>query len=405
MAGTLAEAIVEVIAELGKFASDFKREARKVADEAGDLIDRGVRRGTDRTGSSIGQRIGTGIRDGLRRGLSGACSLITNALQDGAAVTKVSALAGALSLLAGGAAAAMGPILSLGAALAPAVGILAAYPAVIAVTQAALGTLRVALLGVNEAFAAALGDDPAAFETAIKNLAPAAQSVARELRNLKPEIDGLKRSVQQAFFAPLQGQLTVLGASLLPAVRDGMTGVADALGRAARQATEFASQARTVDVVRQVFATTRQAVDGASVGIQPLLGGIREVVAEALPFVGQLGDAVGGLATRFGTWLQQQAEAGKVTEWITNAITVFQQLGDIIQNVASFLGSVFDAAQASGGPTTLPLRRCVTGCGTLSGGRAAPARVRLPLLGSVSATLCSGSVTASLSPFTSRLGT
>ncbi|WP_203233648.1 hypothetical protein [Streptomyces niveus] len=110
---------------------------------------------------------------------------------------------GAVGIAVAGAATA---VVGLVGALAPAAGILAAFPALILGWQAALGTLRLALMGVSEAFGAALTGSSEKFTKALDDLSPAARAAALEVRALKPAFEALRNSVQDAFFSQIEGQ-------------------------------------------------------------------------------------------------------------------------------------------------------------------------------------------------------
>ena len=61
------------------------------------------------------------------------------------------------------------------------------------------------------------------------------------------------------------------------------------------------------------------------------------------------GAGLAGLITQFATFLSTAASSGQAVEWVNNAITVFQQLGDILSPIVGILSSIGAAAQATGG--------------------------------------------------------
>ena len=237
----------------------------------------------------------------------------------------------------------------LAAALAPLAGLLAGIPAGVALAGAALGTLKLALSGVGDAFGAALGGDAKKFEESLKGLAPAAQSVARELRALRPQLLGIRSAAQQAFFGPLQGQLRATAGVLAGPLRQGVKGVAAEYGLAAAGALKFARQGRTVGALSTVFAATRKAIAGIRPALTPILAGFRDMAVQGVGTLSKLAAGAGNVGVRFGEWMQSFAASGGVQRALEGALAVVEQLGGLLSNVGGILGSVIKAAQGGGG--------------------------------------------------------
>ncbi|WP_188197214.1 phage tail protein [Nonomuraea sp. SYSU D8015] len=248
---------------------------------------------------------------------------------------------------AGLASAAQGAI-GLVAALAPAAGIVAALPGAIALSRAALITLQVALAGVKEAFSAALADDPEKFAQALEGLSPAARAAALELRAAKPAIDGLKSSVQDAFFAPLAGHITALAAVLSGPLQSGMSGVASQMGLGAAEVARFAASGQTVSAVSSIFASLRSAVAALLPAIQPLLAGFRDLSVVGAGFSAGLAPGIAAAAARFGEFLSQAAASGQALAWMQGAVDVLRQLGAIAGDLVGIVRGVFSAMQTGG---------------------------------------------------------
>ncbi|MFG3438324.1 hypothetical protein ACGF0J_13865 [Nonomuraea sp. NPDC047897] len=236
----------------------------------------------------------------------------------------------------------------LGAALAPAAGIVAALPGAIALGQAALATLRAALLGVGEAFSAALGDDPKTFEESLKGLSPAAQAAARELRSVKPSIDTLKGAVQDAFFQPLAGHIRAVAAAVVGPLQSGMQGVAREFGLAGAEVARFAASSATVSAISAVFSSLRSALAAMQPAVQPLLAGFRDLVVVGAQFSSGLAPGIASAAQRFGEFLSNAAQSGQALGWMQGAMEVFRQLGGIAKDLIGIVRGVFHAMETGG---------------------------------------------------------
>lgn len=271
----------------------------------------------------------------------------------GKALSGLSSLAGAAASFAALGTAAAGAatgVVALGAALAPAAGLIAAGPAVILGYQAALGGLKLALSGVGEAFGAALTGDAEEFTKAIENLSPAAAAAAREVRALKPEFEDLRNTVQDSFFEQIEGDITRTAEALAGPLKSGLSGIATEWGNAAEGALGYVQGAQGVANITSILGGAESAVDGLAGTTNKLTAGFLQVAATVSDAFGErFGAAISGAGESLGSFLQNAASSGQAVAWVEGALTVFQQLGGIIQNVGSILGSVFGQAAAAGG--------------------------------------------------------
>lgn len=252
----------------------------------------------------------------------------------------------ALGLAAASAAAS---IVQLAAALAPAVGIVATLPSGIGILAAGISTLQVATLGVGDAFEAAF-DDAEAFDAAIEGLAPNVQAAAQALRDMAPELDGLRDRVQQAFFQDFDDVLNTLAETLLGPVTEGMVSVAGAVNGVIQSLTVVATSREGVDFVTQSFAIMSSVVEQLREPIAMLFSSLLSVgtaINEA--FGADVGAGLASMITQFSAFLERAAASGQAVAWIENAMTVFQQLGAIISPIVGILGSLGAAASATGG--------------------------------------------------------
>lgn len=251
----------------------------------------------------------------------------------------------------GAAAAGLNTVVQAGTALAPLAGALLLIPGAAVAAQTALGSLKLAMSGVGDAFKAAMDSGPNSakkFKAALADLSPAARSVAKELHALRPELVGIRNTAQQALFAPLVGQLTAMARVLAGPVRQGAALVAGQFGVAGRQVALFARQALTVSVVRQAFSATALSIHQLLPALQPVLAGLRNLADLGLSFLPGMATTVGQLAARFGKWLQQITASGQAAQWIRNALATLRQLGGVVVQVGGILKSVLSAASAAG---------------------------------------------------------
>ncbi|RQX13414.1 hypothetical protein DDE19_26100 [Micromonospora ureilytica] len=259
------------------------------------------------------------------------------------------------------AASATSQLLGLASALASVGGAAFAVPAAVGVGAAAIGALRVATAGLGDAFKQAATGDAAAFQQAIEGLSPQAQRLAQEFRAVKPALDGIRNAAQDAFAGPIVGQIGQTASVLAGPLRSGLAGIAAEYGNAARRALKFARESASASLLRQTLDTAKLSVGNLTASLGPLLTGIRDIAAVALPTIGALSLSAGGAAGQFGEWLSAMAQSGAAVAAIQTALGVLSQLGDLASNVGGILSSVFEAASASAGGGLLGSLVAVTG--------------------------------------------
>ncbi|GAA0969724.1 hypothetical protein GCM10009555_017360 [Acrocarpospora macrocephala] len=350
---TLQQTAKVADAELGKIPAAARAAGEQTGEQFTVGADGKLRDSKGRfvaTGRKSGDAVGRGFGLGMKSGLGGIVADVAKLVgKAGVQVMGLTANVAKVGLLAGGLFAAAQGAGALVAALAPAAGLVAALPAAFLLAKAAAGTLKVALLGVQEAIGAALTGDAAAFEASLKGLSPAAQSVARELRAVKPEIDGLKASVQDAFFEPLKGQLTAVAAALLGPVKAGMTGVSGEFGRLAADVGKFGRSKAAVELVKGAFGTLKTEIGSIQSGtLQKLLEAISNFAKSTLPAFKGLGAGIDGAAKSFTDWLNAATAAGKPMEWIQSALDVLAKLGAVFSDIGGIVKSVMGAMGKAG---------------------------------------------------------
>lgn len=253
---------------------------------------------------------------------------------------------GAVGIAAAGAAQS---IIGLTAALAPVAGLLAAGPAVILGYQAALGTLKLALAGVSDAFGAALTGSAEEFNKSLEGLSPAAQAAAKEVRALKPAFEELRSTVQDSFFEQIEGDITRTAEALQGPLQSGLSRIAAAWGNSAQGALGYVQSAQGVSDIQSILNASGLAVEGLAQTTNKLTSGFLQAgAAVADAFGARFGSALSSAGQQFGTFLQDAAESGQAVAWVEGAIQVLSQLGAILSNVGSVLSGVFQAGNAVG---------------------------------------------------------
>lgn len=339
MAGPLDRAFVEIVPDFDRFPT----AVRKGVADAGKQIERELERSlgrAEKNASRDGGRIGAATGKSFAGGLSDTLSSISG----------IKLPTGGFVVLSGAMAAAAATAVQLAAALAPAVGIVAGLPSVIGVASAGMATLNVATLGVGEAFSSALTDDAAAFSEAMEGLAPNVQLAAQALRDLDPELEALRNSVQDAFFEGFDGVLNQLAETLLGPVTTGMVSVASSINGIITGLTNVATSAEGVTFVSQSFEIMAGILERLQEPLTLLFSSLLSIGTAINEAFGEdAGAGLAGLITQFAAFLEQAAASGQAVQWVNDALKVFTAIGNILSPIVGILGSIGAAAKATGG--------------------------------------------------------
>src|SRR5688500_14448606 len=341
MAGPLDEAFVEITAELDtrqlqRAARTASRTVERSLTQGVERAERSISRGSRRIGAQTGADLGDGFASGLGDTLSSIADI----------KLPVPAFAALSLALASGAAAAV----QFAAALAPAVGIVAALPSGIGVLAAGMSTLNVATLGVGEAFEAAATGSAEEFQSAIEDMPPAVQGAAQAIRDMMPALEDLRNTVQDAFFQNFDDVLNSLAETLLGPVTTGMTAVAAEANGLITSLAGVATSAQGIEFVNQSFEIMAAILAQMREPLTALFGALLNVgVALNEAFGSTAGEGIAAVVSQFAEFLNQAAASGQAVAWVSDALDVFQAIGDILSPIIGIISSIGAAAQVTGG--------------------------------------------------------
>lgn len=299
----------------------------------------------DASGRRVGGAFGRGLSNVIRgltlgvRGLGQALSAVSIRPLQGLAGLLRDASTEMVSVLAQG--------LLVVALLESLSGALFALPAALNVVGAGIATVAIAFNGFGAAISAAF-DDLDAFESAIENLAPAAQSVAREIRAIAPALTDLRLDAQEALFSQIAGTVTDVAANLLGPLSEGLNAAAAAFGGIIAELGEFLSQAASANTVTATFETLVAIFDALAVSTGPFLEAMRLLADTFLPRIAEAAGPLAGLGAQFQAWTEQVVASGQAMQAFDFAIQVFTQLGGIVADLAGIFQAMFSAAELAG---------------------------------------------------------
>lgn len=313
-----------------KAFQDVGGDITEVFDEVGDAID------------TVADKIGGGGGGGGggRGGLVGQLGDLGAQMRNLSALTPPPLLAAL--------AAATPAIIALGGALLDLLPLALALPAGISTLVASVFTLQMAFSGVGDAVGALASGDLKKIEAAMAGLAPAAQAFARELFALQEPLERLQRTVQQSFFAPLQGDLTRLVNALLPTLSRGMSDLGAAFGELGSSVLDLLGSNDIVEDIGDVFESTARIVRNITPELTEFLGVLFGVIEAGLPFIERAFGALGDGLSFVSEFLSGSLQDGSFNAFLEEAVATLKDLGELTAAVFKVVDALFGEAGDEG---------------------------------------------------------
>lgn len=300
----------------------------------------------------------TGIRDtrreldSLRTGFSrlagptlGAAMLaVKGAVAAGGLATAVGAAAVAVTGLAAAAAGAIPMVIGLGAALVKAAGAGAAIPGVLAAVAAAVGVVKLGMIGLGDAMKAVATGDAEKLNEALKRLAPNAQAFVKQVNALRPAFEKLRLGVQNRLFANTATVLRNLAAAVLPTTTAGANRLADALNRGVVNALNGLNTAANRSTLATVLGAATVMTGNLAAALRPVGQALIDVVGVGAQVTAQLSSGLGAAVGVFAERLSEMARSGELKTMILDGLAAMKDLFAVGSNLLGILRGLGRAA-------------------------------------------------------------
>jgi hypothetical protein len=237
-------------------------------------------------------------------------------------------------------------------------GLIGLIPAAAGAAALAIGTLMVGFSGFDKVLKAIGKGDLAAFNEAIKDMAPNAQGAARSLRDVYEKgFKPLRLDVQQRLFAGVGDIIGRLGALYMPLLQRSMGKVADSFNRAFKDVAaffdKFEGSREVADDVGQGLDFTAKIVDNLTKTFAPLVRAFYMIWRVGVEVLADLTSGAGAAAERFATFIEKARATGDLKRWIQEGVDEFKHLWNIIKNVGLSLSAIWNGLNLGGGQSFL----------------------------------------------------
>lgn len=175
------------------------------------------------------------------------------------------------------------------------------------------------------------------FSQALARLAPGAQAFVLAWRDLGPALKDVQKGVQESLFADLGDELTETAHVILPAVKEGMQGVAGELNAMAKSAFEFLRSEEGMRGLNAAFASGENLLRGLRAGTGEFTAGIIDLTTTAAPRMEEIGRSLAAIGEGIGRAFSEAANSGALDTLLHDFAQVMTSLGPLLEN---FTGSL-----------------------------------------------------------------
>jgi phage-related protein len=183
-------------------------------------------------------------------------------------------------------------------------------------------------------------------------LLPGAAAVAgAALATVKLGADGIKKAFT-GVFDPLKASVSsTFEKALVPAVNNtkkllpqlegGFKKIATNISGAGTEFTGMLNKKENVNSLNAILNNSATFVKNIGAALAPVGQAFLAVASVGSNYFTQLTDGAGQAAEKFGAWVQQAKESGKIADWIQGGVEAFKQLFAALGDIAGIVGDVF----------------------------------------------------------------
>lgn len=251
---------------------------------------------------------------------------------------KFPAMIAGANLAAQGISALAAGALAFVAAIAPATGVIGALPGVLAAAGLAMGTVKLASMGLSDELKR-LGEDDAFTPKAVTKF-------AEFLDGLRPKLNALRETAAKELFPNVQRGIEAM-LPLFPILQKGIGDTAGTLGRLATTAGN--TIAKWGPDLQEVFKRSQTIIGDLGMASIHAASGLKDITLAALPLAQELSSMVRTGAEWLANVIATNRANGDLGRFFDRTRDVLFQLGRIVRDFGAALFNVFKGGSELGG--------------------------------------------------------
>ena len=252
-----------------------------------------------------------------------------------------------LSLAVGGGATAVAGLVAALQQVAPAA---AVGTSALLTKQLAAGTLRLAMIGVQEAIEGAFDPElsPDEFQKSLETLAPEARRFVEALHAMRGELRAVQQEVQNRVFRDFDTVVANLAENLGPTLTRSLNRAADSLNAMGRNAATAALQLGEQGVLGKALDNANLALEEMEDAPGRVVRSFGFLAAASGPALNRIATAVDAVSLRISERLQRAFESGALESSIDEAVATLAQFGRSVGNILGGVRNIFSGLTQDG---------------------------------------------------------
>ena len=212
-------------------------------------------------------------------------------------------------------------------------GILGAVPGIFGQWTAGLATIKLATIGVSDAFDSLVSGDLEGFAAGLAKLSPNAQQALLSFQSLLPIFNKLQQAVQDTLFEGFGEQLYRVINEFFPEISDGLKKIAGTMNNYVNLAIGQALTPETSEAINNTISYIVAGFKALEPAIAPLTRAFAKIMEVSSSFLPMLGNIFVVLITKFADFIDRIASSGELQKWIADGIETLLELGVLVGNI------------------------------------------------------------------------
>lgn len=212
-------------------------------------------------------------------------------------------------------------------------GVLGTVPGIFGQWAAGLATIKLATIGVSDAFDSLVSGDLEGFAAALAKLSPNAQQALLSFQSLLPIFNKLQQAVQDTLFEGFGEQLYRVTNEFFPEISDGLKKIAGTMNDYVNLAIGQALTPETSEAINNTISYIVAGFKALEPAIAPLTRAFAKIMEVSSSFLPMLGNIFVVLVTKFADFIDRIASSGELQKWIADGIETLLELGVLVVNI------------------------------------------------------------------------
>ena len=215
-------------------------------------------------------------------------------------------------------------------------------PAALSAGAAGMGTMKLATMGLSDAFTAMMDfNNPDKFAESLRLLSPAAQQFMLSVQQLVPAFMEVKNAVQDTFFAGMPQLVNGLARTYRNAFGDMSVGVAQVFNEMFMTIGNVLQDPKAKQSVGMMFDGIVESFRALMPMIGPLTQAFVQIASVGTQVLPSITDDIAGAVVKFSEFVGEATATGDLKKWMEQGWEAVKALGEVVAYTGRMLYDVF----------------------------------------------------------------